>query len=196
MRRRLAVIAVSIVGVTTVGDSQERQPLAGSDYFVGNWMMNPAKTVNWSGRDNTTFEYIQFKVENDIQEREVELAYGVADSEGIQKHNRRRNSVRYNEFDPAKANATDVSVHGYGPPGTPIKGGYSDTHLVTIKVSDRAHVGFNKTGGGYFRHMSPDLKEYLYVAFGAEGTVGLHRWSARVKRAGDPNIPDPPSQPH
>jgi hypothetical protein len=196
MARVLAAVAVCIVGATTIAGTQERRPAPGSDYFAGAWMLNPAKTVGWAGRDNTTFEYIQYKIENDVHEREVELAYGVADDQGIQKHTRRRNSVRYNEFDPAKANAVDVGLVGYGPPGSPIKGGYSDDHLVTIKVSDRTHVGFNKSGGGYFRHMTPDLKEYVYVGFGADGKVPLHRWSARVKRAGDANIPEPASRPH
>ena len=192
MMRQLALIALSIIGVTTAAGTQERQPPPGSDHFVGSWMVNPAKTVDWTGRDNTTFEFIQFKVENDVQERDVEAASGVADSEGIQKHNRYRNSVRFNEFDPAKANATDVSVYGNGlPPMTPQK---TDNHLVTLKVDDRTHVSFNKAGGGFFRHMTPSLKEYTYVGFGADGTVNLHRWSTRVKRAGDPNIPESPSR--
>jgi hypothetical protein len=192
MMRLLGLIAVAIVGVTTVADTQERRAPAGSDHFAGSWMVNPARTINWTGRDNTTFEFIQFKVANDVQERDVEVAYGVADETGVQKHNRRRNSVRFNEFDPAKANATDISVYGNElPPMTPRK---TDEHLVTLKVDDRTHVSFNKGGGGFFRHMLPNLKEYVYVGFNADGTVPLHRWSARVKRAGDPNIPEPQSR--
>ena len=192
MTRLLALIAVSLVGVATVAGTQERRPRSGSDHFVGSWMVNPAKTVNWAGRDNTTFEFIQFKVENDVQERDVEVGHGVADTDGIHKHGRRRNSVRFNEFDPAKANATDVSVYGNGlPPMTPQK---TDNHLVTLKVDDRTHVSFNKAGGVFFRHMTPNLKEYVYVGFNADATVPLHRWSARVKRAGDPNIPESASK--
>ena len=192
MMRVLAFVGVATLGLTIVAETQERRAPPGSDHFVGSWMINPAKTINWSGRDNTTFEFIQFKVENDVQSRDVETAYGVADAEGIQKHNRRRNSVRFNEFDPVKANATDLSVFGNNvPPNTPMK---TDNHLVTLRVDDRTHVSFNKNGGGFFRHMMPNLKEYVYVGFNADGTVHLHRWSARVKRAGDPNIPDSPSK--
>jgi hypothetical protein len=192
MIRLLALVAVGIAGVTTVVNTQERRPPAGSDHFAGSWMVNPAKTINWAGRDNTTFEFIQFKVENDVQERDVEVAYGVADMNGVHKHNRRRNSVKFNEFDPAKANATDLSVYGNDRP--PMSPNPTTNHLVTLKVDDRTHVSFNKAGGGFFRHMAPNLKEYVYVGFNADGTVPLHRWSARVKRAGDPNIPESPSR--
>jgi hypothetical protein len=189
MARLLACIAVSIVGLTTAASVQVARPPSGSDYFVGSWMINPAKTVNWSGRDNTTFEFIMFKVENDIQERDVETGYGVADMDGNHKHARTRNSVKFNEFDPAKAKATNISVYGRGlPPMTPQE---TDSHLVTIKVDDRTHIGFNKQGGVFIRHMEPDLKEYNYIGFGADGKVPLHRWSYRVKKAGDPNIPEP-----
>src|SRR5262245_37752857 len=188
MTRRVAFGLIAVVGVTTFVASQER-PAPGSDYFAGAWMVNPAKTINWGGGANTTFEYIQFKVENDVQTREVETGHGVADDEGVQKHNRRRNSVRFNEFDPAKANATDLSIFGNNlPPNSPQP---TENHLVTLKVSDRTHISFNKAGNGFFRHMQPDLKEYVYVGFGPDGTVPLHRWSARVKKAGDPNIPEP-----
>jgi len=192
MKRLVAFIGAGILGLTIVAETQERRPPAGSDYFVGSWMINPAKTINWSGRDNTTFEFIQFKVENDVQSRDVETGHGVADMEGIHKHNRRRNSVKFNEFDPAKANATNVNVYGNNlPPNTPTK---TDDHLVTLKVDDRTHVSFNKTGGGFFRHMMPNLKEYVYVGFNADGTVHLHRWSYRVKKAGDANLPEPASK--
>jgi hypothetical protein len=192
MIRRVLFVIASILGLTTVADMQQQRPPSGSDYFAGNWMINPAKTVNWAGRDNTTFEFIMFKVEDNVQSRDVETAYGVADMEGIHKHNRRRNSVRFNEFDPAKANYTNVNVYGNNaPPMTALK---TDDHLVTIKVDDRTHVSFNKNGGGFFRHMSPNLKEYVYVGFGADGIVPLHRWSYRVKKAGDPNLPDSPSK--
>jgi hypothetical protein len=188
----MTLTAVSIVAATTIAGTQGRAVAPGSDYFAGAWMINPAKTINWSGGDNTTFEYIQFKVENDVQERDVETAHGVADNDGNQKHNRRRNSVHFNEFDPAKANATDVSLYGNNlPPNTSRK---VDNHVVTLKVDDRTHISFNKPGGGFFRHMLPNLKEYVYVGFNADGAVTLHRWSARVKRAGDPNIPEPSSR--
>jgi hypothetical protein len=52
-------------------------------------------------------------------------------------------------------------------------------------------VSFTKAGGGFFRHMSPNLKEYVWVGFNADGTVHLHRWFYRVREAGDPNIPEP-----
>ena len=192
MKRLLAFVGVGLVGLTIVAETQERRVPAGSDHFAGSWMINPAKTVNWSGRDNTTFEFIMFKVENDVQQRDVETGHGVADMEGIHKHNRRRNSVRFNEFDPVKANATNVSVYGNGlPPMTSVK---TDDHLVTLKVDDRTHVSFNKAGGGFFRHMMPNLKEYVYVGFNGDGTVALHRWSYRVKKAGDPNIPELPAK--
>jgi hypothetical protein len=192
MLRVLAFVGVATLGLTIVAETEERRAPPGSDHFAGSWMVNPAKTINWTGRDNTTFEFIQFKVEDDVQSRDVETAYGVADAEGIQRHNRRRNSVRFNEFDPAKANATDVSVYGNNvPPNTAMK---TDNHLVTLKVDDRTHVSFNKGGGGFFRHMMPNLKEYVYVGFNADGTVSLHRWSTRVKKAGDPNIPESPSK--
>ena len=192
MMRRVVFVVASIVGLTTVADMQQPRPPSGSDYFAGNWMINPAKTVNWTGRDNTTFEFIMFKVEDNVQSRDVETSYGVADMEGIQKHSRRRNSVRFNEFDPVKANYTNVNVYGNNaPPNTPLK---TDDHLVTIKVDDRTHISFNKNGGGFFRHMSPNLKEYTYVGFGADGIVPLHRWSYRVKKAGDANLPDSPSK--
>ena len=188
MTRLLALIAAAIVGVTTSAGMQERRPPPGTDHFVGSWMVNPAKTISWAGRDNTTFEFIQFKVAGDVQERDVETGHGVADNEGIHRHNRRRNSVRLNEFDPAKANATDLNIYGNGLP--PMSPQPTDNHLVTLKVSDRTHVSFNKAGGGFFRHIQPNLREYVYVGFNADGTVPLHRWSTRVKRAGDPNIPD------
>src|SRR5262249_22584699 len=109
----------------------------------------------------------------------------------IQQHSRTRNSVKYNEFDPIRANATDISVLGHGlPPMTPVKSQYSDNHLVTLKVDNRTHVGFNKAGGGFFRHMETNLSEYHYVGFGADGKVVLHRWFYRVKKAGDANIPE------
>jgi hypothetical protein len=172
----------------SVGHAQQR-PAPGSDYFKGNWMLNPAKTINWAGRDNTSFEFSMLKVENDVQQRDVETAHGVAGPDGIQKHSRTRNSVKYNEFDPANAHATDVSVFGNNlPPMTPRK---TDNHLVTLKVDDRTHVSFTKAGGGFFRHMSPNLKEYVWVGFNPDGTVHLHRWFYRVKEAGDPNIPEP-----
>jgi hypothetical protein len=183
----MSVLAVLVL--TAVASTQTPPVPAGSDYFAGTWIVNPVKTVNWSGRDNTTFEVITFKVENDMQERDVETAYGVADADGVQRHNRRRNAVRYNEFDPAKANATNISVYGNNvPPMTTVK---TDDHLVTLKVDNRTHISFNRNGNGFFRHMAPDLKEYVYVGFNADGTVPLHRWSYRVKKAGDPNIPTP-----
>ncbi len=188
MMRLAAFITVSIVGVTAVVGTQERRPPPGSDYFAGSWIVNPAKTVNWAGRDNTTFEFIQFRVENDVQSRDVETGYGVADVDGIQRHNRRRNSVAFNEFDPVKANASDVSVYGNNLP--PMTKQPTDNHLVTLKVDDRTHISFNKAGGGFFRHMAPNLNEYAYVGFNADGTVPLHRWSYRVKKAGDPNVPE------
>jgi hypothetical protein len=179
MMRRVAFVVASIVGLTVVADMQQRRPPSGSDYFAGSWMINPAKTINWTGRDNTTFEFIMFTVEDDVQSLE-----------GIHKHSRRRNSVRYNEFDPVKANYTNVNVYGNNaPPNTQLK---TDDHLVTLKVDDRTHVSFNKNGGGFFRHMAPNLKEYTYVGFNADGTVPLHRWSTRVKKAGDANLPDSP----
>lgn len=188
MMRLLAFAAATTVGLMTVGHAQQR-PAPGSDHFVGHWMLNPAKTINWTGRDNTSFEFSMLKVENDVQERDVETGYGVAGPDGVQKHNRTRNSVKYNEFDPVKANATNVSVFGRNlPPMTPQK---TDDHLVTLKVDDRTHVSFNKAGGGFFRHMSPNLKEYVYVGFNGDGAVTLHRWFYRVKRVGDPNIPEP-----
>lgn len=187
MTRLLALAAATTLGLVAVGHAQQR-PAPGSDYFTGNWMLNPAKTVSWAGRDNTTFEFSMLKVENDVQSRDVEVGHGVAGPDGIQQHGRRRNSVKYNEFDPAKANATNVSVFGNNlPPMTPVK---TDDHLVTLKVDDRTHVSFNTAGGGFFRHMSPNLKEYVYVGFNADGTVALHRWFTRVKKAGDPNIPE------
>ena len=95
------------------------------------------------------------------------------------------------EFDPAKAQATDVSVFGHDlPPNTPQK---TDNHIVTLKVDNRTHISFNKAGGGFFRHMTPDLKEYVYVGFTGDGTVALHRWFYRVKDVGDPNIPERPA---
>lgn len=195
MKRLPAFItAVGIVGVTALVDTQGRRPPAGSDYFAGSWMVNPTKTVNWTGRDNTTFEYIQFEVENDVQKRDVETGYGVADATGIHRHNRRRNSVKYNEFDPAKAGATDLSVYGNDLP--PMSPRPVDNHLVTLKVDDRTHISFNKSGGGFFRHMAADLKEYVYVGFTEEGRVPLHRWSSRIKKAGDPNLPDVRSLPN
>ena len=60
---------------------------------------------------------------------------------------------------------------------------------MTLKVDDRTHVSFNTAGGGFFRHMSPNLKEYVYVGFNADGTVALHRWFTRVKKVGDPEHP-------
>ena len=192
MMRRVAFVIASVVGLSTVADMQQGRPPSGSDYFAGNWMINPAKTINWTGRDNTTFEFIMFTVENDVQSRDVETAYGVADMDGIQKHNRRRNSVKFNEFDPVKANYTNVNVYGNNaPPNTALK---TDDHLVTLKVDDRTHISFNKNGGGFFRHMSANLKEYVYVGFNADGTVPLHRWSYRVKKAGDPNLPESSSK--
>lgn len=187
MKRLLVFAAASAVGLMTVASAQPR-PTPGSDYFNGSWMLNPAKTINWVGRDNTSFEFSILTVENDVQQRDVETAYGVADANGTQKHNRRRNSVKYNEFDPARANATNVSVFGNDvPPMTPAK---TDDHLVTLKVDDRTHISFNKAGGGFFRHMNPNLKEYVYVGFNAEGSVPLHRWFTRVKKVGDSNIPE------
>jgi hypothetical protein len=154
-------------------------------------MLNPAKTISWIGRDNTTFEFSVLTVENNVQTRYLETGYGVADETGIHQHSRTRNSVKYDEFDPVKANATDISVVGHGlPPMTPVKGQYSDEHVVTLKVDNRTHVGFNKSGGGFFRHMEPDLKEYKYVGFQADGKVNLHRWMYRVKKAGDSNLPE------
>jgi len=191
MMRLLAFTAATAVGLLTVGHAQQR-PAPGSDHFTGHWMLNPAKTINWTGRDNTSFEFSMLTVENDVQTRDVEVGYGVAEPDGIQKHSRRRNSVKYNEFDPARANATNVSVFGNNlPPNTPVK---TDDHLVTLKVDDRTHVSFNTAGGGFFRHMNPDLKEYVYVGFTAEGAVNLHRWFVRVKKVGDPNIPDASSK--
>lgn len=196
MRRRLAVVMSGIlgasVGLTVVATTQVPSAPAGGDHFTGTWIINPLKTVNWSGRDNTSYEVSHLKVENDVQQRDVETAYGAADMDGVHRHNRRRNSVKYNEFDPVKANATNVSVFGNGlPPMTPAK---TDDHLVTLKVDDRAHISFNKNGGGFFRQMSPDLKEYVYVGFSAEGAVQLHRWFYRIKKIGDPNIPPSASQ--
>jgi hypothetical protein len=189
MLRRLAFVVAGLLCVTAITATQVLRAPAGSDHFTGTWIVNPAKTVNWTGRDNTSFEVSTLTVENDVQSRDVETAYGVADENGVQRHNRRRNSVKYNEFDPAKANATNVSVFGNAlPPMTPAK---TDDHLVTLKVDDRTHISFNKNGGGFFRHMSPDLKEYAYVGFTADGTVPLHRWFYRVKKTGDPNIPGP-----
>jgi hypothetical protein len=186
MTRLIAFAAAMTVGLLMVGHAQQR-PAPGSDHFVGSWMLNPVKTINWGGRDNTSFEFSMLKVENDVQERDVETGYGVAGPDGVQKHNRRRNSVKYNEFDPAKANATNVSVFGNDlPPMTPVK---TTDHLVTLKVDDRTHVSFNTSGGGFFRHMNPNLKEYVYVGFNADGTVALHRWFMRVRKVGDPNIP-------
>ncbi len=188
MTRLQAFATATIVGLMTVAHAQQR-PAPGSDYFTGSWMLNPAKTINWTGRDNTSFEFSMLKVENDVQERDVETGYGVAGPDGVQQHNRRRNSVRYNEFDPAKAKATNISVFGNNmPPMTPTK---TDDHLVTLKVDDRTHVSFNTAGGGFFRHMSSNLKEYVYVGFNGDGTVFLHRWFTRVKKVGDPNIPEP-----
>lgn len=187
MFRHLAFVVSGIIGLTSVAATQSSRPPVGSDHFTGTWIVNPAKTVNWTGRDNTSFEVSFLKVENDVQTRDVETAYGAADMDGVHRHNRRRNSVRYNEFDPAKANATNVSVFGNGlPPMTSVT---TDDHLVTLKVDDRTHISFNKAGGGFFRHMSLDLKEYVYVGFSAEGTVPLHRWFYRLNKIGDPNIP-------
>lgn len=189
MMRLAAFILMGIVGVTAVVATQDRRPAPGSDHFAGSWMVNPAKTINWAGGNNTTFEFIQFTVENDVQSRDVEVAYGVADADGVHRHNRRRNSVRYNEFDPVKANATDISVYGNKlPPMTPQP---TDNHLVTLKVDDRTHISFNKAGGGFFRHMAPNLMDYCFVGFNADGIVPLHRCSSRVKKAGDPNLPEP-----
>jgi hypothetical protein len=189
MMRLAAFILTGLVGLTAVVATQDKRAAPGSDHFVGSWMVNPRTTINWGGGDNTTFEFIQFTVENDVQTRDVEVAYGVADSEGVHKHNRRRNSVRYNEFDPIKANATDVSVYGNKvPPNTPQS---TENHLVTLKVDDRTHISFNKAGGGFFRHMAPDLKEYCFVGFNADGKVPLHRCSYRVMKAGGSNIPEP-----
>ena len=189
MFRQLAFVVSCVVGFTAITTTQVPRAPAGSDHFSGTWIVNPAKTVNWGGRDNTTFEISNLKIENDVQVRDVETAYGVADQEGVHRHNRRRNSVKYNEFDPVKANATNVSVYGNNmPPMTPVK---TDEHLVTLKVDDRTHVSFNKNGGGFFRHMSADLKEYVYVGFNADGTVALHRWFYRVKKTGDSNLPAP-----
>jgi hypothetical protein len=188
MTRLIAFAAATTVALLTVGHAQQR-PAPGSDHFVGSWMLNPVKTINWTGRDNTSFEFSMLKVENDVQERDVETGYGVAGPDGMQKHNRRRNSVKYNEFDPAKANATNVSVFGNDlPPMTPVK---TADHLVTLKVDDRTHVSFNTSGGGFFRHMDANLKEYVFVGFNADGTVTLHRWFTRVRKAGDANIPAP-----
>jgi hypothetical protein len=187
MMRLPAFIFVSIVAVTAVVATQDRRPPPGSDHFAGAWMVNPARTVNWAGGNNTTFEFIQFKVENDVQSRDVETGHGVADADGVHRHNRRRNSVKYNEYDPGKANATDLSVYGNNLP--PMTQQPTDNHLVTLKVDDRTHISFNKAGGGFFRHMTADLREYAFVGFTADGKVPLHRWSYRVNKAGDPNIP-------
>jgi len=193
MIRDLVWLTAGIAGLSAVVATQGVRPPAGSDHFHGTWIVNPAKTVNWSGRDNTTFEVISFTVEGDRQERDVETAYGVADMDGVHRHNRRRNGVRYNEFDPVKANATNISVFGNNvPPNTTLK---ADDHLVTLKISDRTHISFNKSGSGFFRHMQPDLREYAYVGFNADGTVHLHRWSYRVKKPGDANLPQPPLAP-
>ena len=48
MMRLLAFVAVSVLGLTTVADMQDRRPSSGSDYFVGSWMINPAKTVGYT----------------------------------------------------------------------------------------------------------------------------------------------------
>ena len=96
MTRLQGFTTAATIGLLTVGHAQNaRQPPApGSDYFTGNWMLNPAKTINWTGRDNTSFEFSMLKVENDVQERDVETGYGVAGPDGVQQHNRRRNSVK------------------------------------------------------------------------------------------------------
>ena len=183
MRHQLAVVLV-VVCLTAIA--------ASGDHFTGTWIVNPVKTVNWTGRDNTSFEVSHLKVEQDVQSRDVEVGYGVAEMDGVHRHSRRRNSVKYNEFDPARANATNVSVFGNGlAPMTTVK---TDDHLVTLKIDDRAHISFNKAGGGFFRQMSPDLKEYVYVGFNAEGAVQLHRWFYRIQKVGDPNIPASASQ--
>lgn len=189
---RSVLVAVGLISVGTLVGTQTVRPPAGSDHFHGSWIVNPAKTINWTGRDNTTFEVISFTVENDRQERDVETAYGVADMEGVHRHNRRQNGVRYNEFDPVKANATNISVYGNNvPPNTALK---ADDHLVTLKVDDRTHISFNKNGNGFFRHMMPNLREYMYVGFNTDGVVPLHRWSYRVKKPGDANLPQAAQQ--
>ena len=188
MTRLFAIGAAIMTVLLTAGSAQQRLA-PGSDYFTGNWMLDAGKTIAWSGEENTTFEYVTLKTENDVQFREVEAGMGLADANGIMKHRKNRTTVKYNEFDRAKAQLTNLSVFGNNnPPMTQLK---SDNALVTLKVDDWSHIVFNKTGISYLRYVTPSLKEYAFFSFNGEGRVLIHRWFTRIQKPGGPNIPEP-----